>query len=648
MNIIYESAPDAYYIIDYEGVFIDGNRATEELLGYDRAELIGKSFVDAGLLSTTDEIEKAVKILAENINGKSTGHDEFTLKRKDGTKITVELLSCPVKIGGEDRVLGIARDITERKRVEEALRESGEKYRSLVESTEDSIYLVDRNCAYQFMNKNHLSRFGGPVDEVVGREYGYFHSAEETKEFTKRVKEVFETGKSITSEYRSERDGGYFLRTLSPVKKPDGKITNVTVISKNITERKRAEEELRENEEKFRNILERIEDGYFEVDIAGNFTFFNNSLSKVLGYSRNEFMGMNNRQYTDEENAKKLYQTFNRVYSTGKADKSFDWEIIKKDGSKRYVESSVSLKKDPEGQPIGFRGIVRDVTERKRTEEALRESEAFKNTIIESSPDCIKLLDLEGNLTYMSKGGQEKFKIKDIKVYLNKSWIDFWQGTDNINARMAVDTAVKGATGKFRGYSPTETGIPRWWDVIITPLRGSNGEVEQLLAVSRDITEQKQMEEELLRAQKLESVGLLAGGIAHDFNNILTTIIGNVSLAKNQVTPEDDIFDLLNEAEMASTRAQTLTKQLLTFAKGGAPLKETASIKHILKESSSFVLRGSKSGCEFSMAENLWPAEVDVGQVSQVINNIVINANQAMPEGGTIQIAAENVNSAHP
>ena len=115
-----------------------------------------------------------------------------------------------------------------------------------------------------------------------------------------------------------------------------------------------------------------------------------------------------------------------------------------------------------------------------------------------------------------------------------------------------------------------------------------------------DITERKRLEEELLRAQKLESVGLLAGGIAHDFNNILTIILGNISMARMQVTSEGEIFEMLSEAEMASIRAQALTKQLLTFAKGGAPVKETASIKDILKESSLFVLRGSKSICEFS------------------------------------------------
>ena len=170
-----------------------------------------------------------------------------------------------------------------------------------------------------------------------------------------------------------------------------------------------------------------------------------------------------------------------------------------------------------------------------------------------------------------------------------------------------------------------------------------NGHPIGVIGVTRDITERKRMEEELLRAQKLESTGILAGGIAHDFNNILTVIMGNISLAKMDLAQGDDPSELLTEAERASKRAQTLTKQLLTFAKGGAPIKETASIKDVIKESSLFVLRGSKSGCEFSIAENLWPAEVDVGQISQVVNNIMINANQAMPEGGTIQVAAENL-----
>ena len=136
-------------------------------------------------------------------------------------------------------------------------------------------------------------------------------------------------------------------------------------------ERKRSSQTIQQSEERYRTILENIEDGYFEVDIAGNYTFFNDSLCRMLGYSRDEMMGMNNRQYTDEENAKKLYQAFNKVYRTGEPTKNFAWEIIIKDGTKRYIETSVSLIKNISGQPLGFRGIVRDITERKRAEQEM-------------------------------------------------------------------------------------------------------------------------------------------------------------------------------------------------------------------------------------------------------------------------------------
>src|SRR4030042_2190331 len=140
-------------------------------------------------------------------------------------------------------------------------------------------------------------------------------------------------------------------------------------------ERKRAEEALRESEEKYRTILENIEDGYYEVDLAGNFTFLNNSMCQIWGYPKEELMGMNDRQYTDKENAKRLFQGFNKVYRTGEPSKGYEYEIIRKDGTKRYVETSVSLRKDSLYKPIGFRGIIRDVTERKRIEKILIKSE---------------------------------------------------------------------------------------------------------------------------------------------------------------------------------------------------------------------------------------------------------------------------------
>lgn len=161
--------------------------------------------------------------------------------------------------------------------------------------------------------------------------------------------------------------------------------------------------------------------------------------------------------------------------------------------------------------------------------------------------------------------------------------------------------------------------------------------------LSNDITERKKMEENLLRSQKLESVGILAGGLAHDFNNLLTVILGNISLAKLDTGPADGVYARLEEAEKAGSRAQQITQQLLTFSRGGAPLKKPLSVKRLIEESTGFVLRGSKSRCACTLPSDLWPVEADEGQLGQAIHNLIMNADQAMPDGGTVTVTGENV-----
>lgn len=164
-----------------------------------------------------------------------------------------------------------------------------------------------------------------------------------------------------------------------------------------------------------------------------------------------------------------------------------------------------------------------------------------------------------------------------------------------------------------------------------------------ILAYFRDITGRRRMEEELLKASKLESLGVLAGGIAHDFNNIMTAIIGNVSLAKLTTKPDDPSYKRLIGAEGAVMRAKDLTQQLLTFSKGGTPIKRTTGIVHIVEDSTNFALTGSNVGCFFSMPEDLWNVDVDEGQMSQVMQNLVINAKESMSAGGTMEVRAENI-----
>lgn len=186
-------------------------------------------------------------------------------------------------------------------------------------------------------------------------------------------------------------------------------------------------------------------------------------------------------------------------------------------------------------------------------------------------------------------------------------------------------------------------GSPIDISISAAPLYDSTGLASSLMSVVTDITLRRQMEEELLKSQKLESLGILAGGIAHDFNNILTVIVGYISLIRIKMKPGDPLSKLLEEAETASYQAKDLTQQLLTFAKGGTAIKRTIVVEQLVRDSVNFALRGSHVKCDFSFAEGLWPLEIDEGQMSQVFNNLVINACQAMPEGGKLRINAENI-----
>jgi PAS domain S-box-containing protein/putative nucleotidyltransferase with HDIG domain len=173
--------------------------------------------------------------------------------------------------------------------------------------------------------------------------------------------------------------------------------------SRDITGRKRMEEQLRQSEEKYRSILETIQEGYSEVDLAGNLTFFNDSLCRLLGYSKEELMGMNYRQYSDKEDTKRLFQVFNKVYNTGEPSKELDWQVIRKDGTRMYLQQSASLRKDSSGKPIGFIGIIHDITEHKQAERRLQESEKYFKEITENSSDIIVISDKKGKIKYCSR-----------------------------------------------------------------------------------------------------------------------------------------------------------------------------------------------------------------------------------------------------
>lgn len=278
--------------------------------------------------------------------------------------------------------------------------------------------------------------------------------------------------------------------------------------------------------------------------------------------------------------------------------------------------------------------------DRKQVAESLYQTNQMLESLIEASPLAIFLLDPDGTVRMWNPAAERIFGWTKEEVLGRFLPIIPDDKLTEFRTNLAGVFQGKVISGmetrrQKKGGIPIEISV---WTVELSDKQGN----KRCLSIVADNTEKIKFRDELLKIQKLESLGLLAGGIAHDFNNILTGILGNISLAKIWMNPEDQAFHSLDEAEKASLRATELARQLLTFAKGGAPIKKIAPVLQVLENSVKFALRGSNILSEFSFQKDLWPVEIDEGQISQVIQNLVINAIQAMPAGGTIQVKARN------
>jgi signal transduction histidine kinase/CheY-like chemotaxis protein len=283
--------------------------------------------------------------------------------------------------------------------------------------------------------------------------------------------------------------------------------------------------------------------------------------------------------------------------------------------------------------------LLIDIAERKKAEEALWKSETILRKVFEVIPDMVAVMDRDLHLLHSNWQGGYEYVPVEMRGATPFCYDAFYPGRgrpcDGCHALQVFRTGQPVTNEK---YNP-RIGLV---EVRAFPIFDDSGQVVMVAEYVRNITDQRRLEEELRKAHKLESLGVLAGGIAHDFNNLLTGILGNITLARNTIDAHSKAIERLDEAEKAVARSQDLTQQLMTFSKGGAPVKKTAFIEQIVRDSAAFVLRGSNVKCEFSIAEEVWPVEVDEGQMNQVINNLIINADQSMENGGIIKVGIEN------
>jgi PAS domain S-box-containing protein len=493
--------------------FTKVNEAFCRMIGYAAQELALLSFKD---ITHPEHLAQDVASVNKLITGEIPVYrTEKRYRKKDGKTIWAASTITVMKdqSGQVLYFLSFIDDITERKHAEERLRESETRYRLLVDSSIDGVLLTDPNGAILNVNPAACQIFGYTEDEILNLGRGGIVDTSDPR-YPSALEERAKTGRFRGELMFIRKDGTKFPADISTsvFRDKEGQLRTSTII-RDITKQKQAVEALRLSEERYRTIIETIEDGYYEVDLAGNLTYFNDTIVRIHEYPRAELLGMNNRQYTDAKNSKILFKDFNRVYRTGEPSKGTHYEIITKGGGRKNLESSVSLIRDSNGNPVGFRGIVRDVTELMQAQKALQASEERFRIAAESTNDFIYEWDIQsGQIDWSSTSG---LKLTHILGELPVNAVDFDKRIypeDRERFSAAVINHLRQGSPYLEEYRMIgKDGNIIHLSAAGTCLRNEDGRAYKWIGVLSNITERKKSEDEI--KLNLEKLHKTMGGI---------------------------------------------------------------------------------------------------------------------------------------
>lgn len=408
----------------------------------------------------------------------------------------------------------------------------------------------------------------------------------------------------------------------------------------------RAEEKILKEKNFTQAVIDSLSATFFIFDSTGKMLQWNKTAESVTGYSPDEIARMEPLDFIAEEDRGLVQKRIEEVFVKGRA--GVEANYLTKGGEKiPYYFTGVRIMID---NVPGLVGIGMDISDRKRTEEALKKSEERYRRLVETSPYSVVLADLTGKIIFCNQQTLKMHGYASMKEVFGMSCFDLFAPECRQQAQdLAKQTMI---TWGFRNVEYTlirKDGTKFPAEASASLIVDKDGKPEGFVGVLWDITERKEMEKELRKIHLLESIGVLAGGIAHDYNNLLTALFGNVFLikmylSKKNISPDDEVFKRLKESEEICRQAKELSSMLITFAKGGEPIKESAMILEMVREQANLLLGSTNTACEFEFPENLYPVKVDKMQIKQVIRAVIINAVEAMNGKGLIRISAENIN----
>jgi len=665
-RLISENASDFITIVNREGVMLYAS-PSHRLLGYDPKEVVGKPVLDFVTAKDKEKINSLLQLLIqaekEDLNQMfKEGNSDRYIYGIDDKSGNIHYLESTTNIlpnneTGDFNILFVSRDVTERKQAEEELRTTRDYLEKLLGYANAPVIVWDTGRKISRFNKAFERMTGYSAEEVISRDLELLFPVESRETSLREIDRAAKGDNLETVEIPIQRKTGEVRLALwnsANIYSEDGKALLSTIAQgQDITERKRAEEALRQSEEKMKIMFESVGEGITVSDLQGKIVQLNESTVRIHGYSsKDELIGRNVFELIAESDRAKALEAMKKTSAWGQSG-VMEYKFLRKDGSVFDADLTANLLKDNNDNPVGFIAVTRDITERKKAIDALRRSEEQFRLISENSSDLIALISMQGEYIYASPShrriglepgdliGKSAFTSihPDDAEKVMEIGMKFMSASHEELSRIAKEGANERINCRY---------IDGWGQIRHMQLTGdlvqdAATQGFNILLVCRDVTETKKMEEELLKNEKLQSLSVLAGGIAHDFNNLLAAILGNVSVALSTTDSQSEMHELLKDVETASRRAGGLVQQLLTFARGGSPVKKKMAIGQQLRDDVQISLSGSRMECEYSLPEDLWPVEVDPGQFRQVVSALVINAVQAMPEGGKIGVRAKNM-----
>lgn len=552
----------------------------------------------------------------------------------------------------EKKIRGLEKEIIRNKQAEQALLKNEEKYRTILDDINEGYFEDDLDGTFTFVNDVQASSLGYTKEELIGVNYRQLCDQKAAAKIRELYTRVYQTGEPFKG-YEEQfigKDGQKRVMEFSGalIRDKDGKPTGFRGVSRDITERKQEEEARRQGAERYRILLEDIEECYFELNLGGRFTCVNDAQCRDLGYTREELIGMDYRRYTHENSIKKSKEIFSGIYKTGQPAR-YEADYIHKNGTIYTSEVSASLRRDARGQAIGFRGLSRNITERIKAQEALRFSEERHRTILENMQESYFENDLDGRMTFVNDvvcahlgyTREELIGMHSSLLHDKEGWEKTFQAY--------VKLYKTGESFKLmESELIRKDGTKGTYELSVDLIRDSKGTPTGFRGICRDIAERKRLADRLNRAEKMEALGTMAGGVAHDLNNVLGVLVGYSECLARRLPENSPERQYAETIMQAGWRCTAIVDDLLTLARRGVNVSEVTDLNSLIfdylktPEFEQLISRHPNVKIQTEIEEELARIKGSPVHLSKTIMNLVSNALEAISGPGEVTIRTEN------